>query len=128
MAANIDFTGKYIRDTRGNYVNDDTGKYITDIRGNYVNNDAGKYSIDIRGIYVSDSKGRYVPDSRGLYKFIPVPIGNSTISSIQHSCSDIIKVIFNIITAILLKPNTVPSDTPIPFEVRTNSPPKSIKF
>lgn len=128
MAANIDFTGKYIRDTRGNYVNDGAGKYTADIRGNYINTDAGKYIPDIRGIYVSDSKGRYVPDSRGLYKFIPVPIGNSTISCIQNSCSDIIKIIFNIITAVIRRPTIVSSDTPIPLEIRTNSPPKSIQF
>lgn len=72
MAAKIDFTGKYTPDTRGNYKNDDAGKYIP--------SDAGKYIPDIRGIYISDNRGRYVPDKRGLYKFIPVPVGKSTIS------------------------------------------------
>ncbi|CAO1323947.1 unnamed protein product [Diamesa serratosioi] len=60
IAAEIDRTGKYIHDTRGNYIPDKLK--------------SGKYIADVRGFYVSDSRGRYVPDNRGLYKFIKLPI------------------------------------------------------
>ncbi|CAO1362397.1 unnamed protein product [Diamesa tonsa] len=79
---------------------DVTGKYIPDNRGKYTHDDAGKYIPDIRGIYISDSRGRYVPDSRGLYKFVQVPV------------------------AVFRRPKPVPSDTTIPLEIITNSPPK----